>query len=41
LIEKNFLEKGPDAEENKKPKEKLGKVTLEKLFRSIGLETRK
>ncbi|WP_282137756.1 S8 family serine peptidase [Rossellomorea aquimaris] len=41
LIEKNFLKKGPDAEENKMPKEKLGKVTLEKLFRSIGLETRK
>ncbi|MCP3740275.1 S8 family serine peptidase [Rossellomorea sp. BNER] len=40
FIEKNFLEKGPDAKENKKPKEKLGKVTLEKLFRSIGLETR-
>ncbi|PFG04770.1 S8 family serine peptidase [Bacillus sp. es.034] len=39
LIEKNFLEKGPDAKENKKPKEKHGKVTLEKLFRSIGLET--
>lgn len=38
LIEKNFLEKGPDAKENKKPKEKHGKVTLEKLFRSIGLE---
>jgi subtilisin family serine protease len=40
FIEKNFLEKGPDAKENKKPKEKRGKVTLEKLFRSIGLETR-
>ncbi|MBM7584483.1 subtilisin family serine protease [Bacillus pakistanensis] len=40
FIEKNFLEKGPDAKENKKPKEKLGKVTLEKLFSSIGLETR-
>ncbi|MGD6848774.1 S8 family serine peptidase [Rossellomorea aquimaris] len=39
LIEKNFLEKGPDAKGNKKPKEKQGKVTLEKLFRSIGLET--
>ncbi|MGM0829816.1 MAG: S8 family serine peptidase [Bacillota bacterium] len=39
FIEKNFLEKGPDAKENKKPKEKHGKVTLEKLFRSIGLET--
>ncbi|MFC7785815.1 S8 family serine peptidase [Rossellomorea sp. GCM10028870] len=39
FIEKNFLEKGPDAKGNKKPKEKLGKVTLEKLFRSIGLET--
>ena len=38
FIEKNFLEKGPDAKENKKPKEKHGKVTLEKLFRSIGLE---
>ncbi|MGE6754395.1 S8 family serine peptidase [Rossellomorea sp. NPDC071047] len=40
LIEKNFLEKGPDVKENKKPKEKQGKVTLEKLFHSIGLETR-
>ncbi|KAA0563198.1 S8 family serine peptidase [Bacillus sp. CH30_1T] len=39
LIEKNFLEKGPDAKEHKNPKEKQGKVTLEKLFRSIGLET--
>ncbi|MGD6848783.1 S8 family serine peptidase [Rossellomorea aquimaris] len=38
FIEKNFLEKGPDAKKNKKPKEKHGKVTLEKLFRSIGLE---
>ncbi|RBP88256.1 hypothetical protein DFO70_11525 [Cytobacillus firmus] len=38
FIEKNFLEKGPDAKESKKPKEKHGKVTLEKLFRSIGLE---
>jgi subtilisin family serine protease len=38
LIEKNFLEKGPDAKKNKKPKEKHGKVTLEKLFQSIGLE---
>lgn len=37
-IEKNFLEKGPGAKKNKKPKEKHGKVTLEKLFRSIGLE---
>jgi hypothetical protein len=41
LIEKNFLEKGPDANGNNNPKEKLGKVTLEKLFRSIGLETKK
>lgn len=40
FIEENFLEKGPDAKEHKKPKEKLGKVTLEKLFHSIGLETR-
>ncbi|MDF2038418.1 S8 family serine peptidase [Cytobacillus oceanisediminis] len=40
FIEKNFLEKGPDAKENKEPKEKQGKVTLEKLFRSIGLELR-
>jgi subtilisin family serine protease len=38
FIEKNFLEKSPDAKKNKKPKEKHGKVTLEKLFRSIGLE---
>ncbi|MGM0828906.1 MAG: S8 family serine peptidase [Bacillota bacterium] len=38
FIEKNFLEKGPGAKKNKKPKEKHGKVTLEKLFRSIGLE---
>lgn len=38
FIEKNFLEKGPDAKENQKPKAKHGKVTLEKLFRSIGLE---
>lgn len=41
LIEKNFLEKGPDAKKNKKPKEKHGKVTLEKLFRSIGFELEK
>lgn len=40
FIEKNFLEKGADGKENKKPKEKHGKVTLEKLFRSIGLELR-
>jgi subtilisin family serine protease len=38
FIEKNFLEKGPDAKKNKKPKDKQGNVTLEKLFRSIGLE---
>lgn len=38
FIEKNFLEKGPGAKKNKKPKAKHGKVTLEKLFRSIGLE---
>jgi subtilisin family serine protease len=38
FIEKNFLEKGPGAKKNKKPKEKQGKVTLEKLFDSIGLE---
>ncbi|MGM0865820.1 MAG: S8 family serine peptidase [Bacillota bacterium] len=38
FIEKNFLEKGQGAKKNKKPKEKHGKVTLEKLFRSIGLE---
>jgi subtilisin family serine protease len=40
FIENNFLKKGPDVNENKKPKERIGKVTLEKLFRSIGLETR-
>ncbi|WP_201713103.1 S8 family serine peptidase [Rossellomorea arthrocnemi] len=38
FIEKNFLEKGTGAKKNKKPKEKHGKVTLEKLFHSIGLE---
>ncbi|KAA0566670.1 S8 family serine peptidase [Bacillus sp. CH30_1T] len=38
FIEKNFLEKGQGAKKNKKPKEKHGKVTLEKLFRSVGLE---
>ncbi|MBM7585938.1 subtilisin family serine protease [Bacillus pakistanensis] len=38
FIEKNFLEKGPDAKKNKKPKEKHGNVTLEKLLRSIGLD---
>ncbi|MGD6833416.1 S8 family serine peptidase [Sutcliffiella halmapala] len=37
-IEKNFLKVGPDVKGNKKPKEKRGNVTLEKLFRSIGLE---
>lgn len=38
FIVNNFLEKGPDAKKNKKPKEKHGKVTLEKLLDSRGIE---
>ncbi|WP_025784661.1 S8 family serine peptidase [Sporosarcina sp. D27] len=38
LIEKNFLEKGPDAPANKQPKEKIGKRGLEYFLRLIGLE---
>ncbi|MDF2038407.1 S8 family serine peptidase [Cytobacillus oceanisediminis] len=38
FIVNNFLEKGPDAKNNKKPKEKHGKITLEKLLNSRGIE---
>ncbi|WP_078381952.1 S8 family serine peptidase [Sutcliffiella halmapala] len=37
-IEKNFLKIGPDAKDGVQPKEKQGNVTLEQLFKSIGLE---
>ncbi|MDM5225122.1 S8 family serine peptidase [Cytobacillus sp. NJ13] len=38
FIEKNFLQVGPDAPNNKKPKEKLGNKGLEDFLRTIGLE---
>ncbi|MGE6257194.1 S8 family serine peptidase [Heyndrickxia sporothermodurans] len=40
LVEKNFLTKGPDAPENKQPKEKIGNKGIEYFLRLIGLETK-
>jgi len=40
LIETNFLTKGPDAPDNKQPKEKIGKKGLEYFLRLIGLEVK-
>ncbi|MBO9129457.1 S8 family serine peptidase [Bacillus sp. 165] len=38
FIEKNYLQKGPNAKPDQKLVESIGSMTLEKILRSIGLE---
>ncbi|ASK63529.1 peptidase S8 [Virgibacillus phasianinus] len=40
FIEKNFLRIGPNARDNVKPKEKLGRKGLDDFLKSLGLEPR-